>query len=405
MKMVSLLIGLVIGLTMPSAYLLINWQDFQSQVQLRGVEITYNAKAVIKDNPDLWYYNVSKFMEIADESKFGTGIKSIKILDKQYNIVYEDVLDNKLTMTYPFRSPIMYNNEVYGFIQIEESIEQLVLRTVWLAIICIIIGVIIGVALYRYSVSIVRVAEQDVWCYVEQSTRQAELDIARLDRLKIVGQMAASIGHEIRNPMTTVRGYLQFFARKAEFHLLVSQFQLMIDELDRANSIITEFLSLSHNKAVQKTDCNLNSIMEKMKPLIQTNALLRGLTVEFDLNHIPNIYIDEKEIQQLILNITQNGLEAMTSGGYLLIKTDVEDDDIRLLIIDQGTGIDPSILANIGTPFFTTKETGTGLGLAVCYSIAHRHGATIEFTRSEGTTICITSFPQSKELEASPNRQ
>jgi len=396
--MLSILIGLFISLVMPSAYFLINWQEFHSQAELRSVEITYNAKSVIKDNPDLWYYNISKFMEIADDSKFRKGIKSIKIVDKNENLIFEEILNNELEMVYSFRSPIKYNNEVYGFIEIQESIKQLVFGTVRLAMLFTILGVVIGVALYKNSVSIVRIAEKDVWFHAEQTKRQAELDVARLDRLKIVGQMAASIGHEIRNPMTTVRGYLQLFSRKDEFLPLASQFQLMIDELDRANSIITEFLSLAHNKAVKKKDCNLNSIIEKLEPLIQSNALLRGLSVEYDLKDIPEIYIDKKEIQQLILNITQNGLEAMTSGGCLFIKTDVENNEIRLLIIDQGTGIDPNILANIGTPFFTTKETGTGLGLAVCYSIAHRHQAKIEFIRSEENTICITRFPQAVDL-------
>jgi len=393
-----MLIGLVISLTMPISYFIINWKEFHSQAELRSVEITYNAKSAVKENPDLWYYNISKYMKIADDSKFRKGIKSIKVVDKNENLLFEEILNDEIDMIHSFRNPIKYNNEVYGFIEIQESIEKLVVETARLAIFFAILGVFIGIGLYRHSVSIVRLAERDVWYHAEQSKREADLNVARLDRLKIVGQMAASIGHEIRNPMTTVRGYLQFFSRKKEFLPLASQFQLLIDELDRANSIITEFLSLAHNKIVKKKKCNLNSLIEKLKPLIQSNALLRGLSVQFDLKDIPEIYIDEKEIQQLIMNITQNGLEAMTSGGCLFIKTDVEENDTRLLIIDQGMGIDPDILHNLGTPFFTTKEMGTGLGLAVCYSIVHRHRATIEFVRSEESTMCITRFPQSADL-------
>jgi len=397
MKIVSIIVGLVISLMMPTLYFAINWQEFKTQGALRSARITYNAKPIIQENPDLWYYNIIKLLEIADDSNSHKGVQSIRIIDGSYNIIFQKILDKEIKLIYSFRSPLNYNNEVYGFIEVQESIEELVFRTVLIAMYFMILGIIMGVVLYKYSARIVRLAEQDVWSYVEKSKRQAELDVARLDRLKIVGQMAASIGHEIRNPMTTVRGYLQFFSRKTEFSLLSAQFKLMIDELDRANSIITEFLSLAHNKVVEKKNYNLNHLMEKMKPLIESNALILGLSVEFDLQDIPNIYIDVKEIQQLILNITQNGLEAMKPGGCLVVKTDITDQVARLLIIDEGPGIDPNVLANIGTPFFTTKETGTGLGLAVCYSIAHRHGATIEFTRSEEKTMCITRFTQAVE--------
>ena len=93
--------------------------------------------------------------------------------------------------------------------------------------------------------------------------------------LSIVGKMAAAIGHEIRNPLTTVRGYLQFFSMKKEFQTFDSQFQLMIDELDRSNNIITEFLNLAHNKAVNMVNCQLTQTIEAMYPLLQSDATIR----------------------------------------------------------------------------------------------------------------------------------
>jgi len=105
------------------------------------------------------------------------------------------------------------------------------------------------------------------------------------------------------------------------------------------------------------------------------------------------LLLDEKEIRQLLLNLVRNGLEAMSEGGSLTIRTRQKGRDIRLSIEDEGEGISPKVLEKMGTPFFSTKEQGTGLGLAVCYGIAKRHNASIHVeTGSKGTTFHI-QFP------------
>ena len=102
------------------------------------------------------------------------------------------------------------------------------------------------------------------------------------------------------------------------------------------------------------------------------------------------ILVDPKEIRQLILNLSKNGLEAMEAGGCLTIHTCTKGDEVWLSVEDQGHGIDPELLEKIGTPFFTTKETGTGLGLAICYSIAARHHARIDVqTGPDGSTFSV----------------
>jgi signal transduction histidine kinase len=373
---------------------MISWQEFQSQALIRSTAFTEKMTRTIQDSSELWYYNLAEYIELADESSLHRELVSISIFDKNNELVFTQGTGVEDRMTYLFRNPIMVNNEAYGYVEFRESIQQLVLVTIKIAIFFVILGIAIGLFLYRYSVNIVRVAEKDVLS-AEQSRRQADRELARLERLRIVGQMAAAIGHEVRNPLTTVRGYLQYFSLKEDLLPLQSQFQLLIDELDRANSIITEFLSMAHNKVIKLHECSLNTLIRELQPLIQSVAQLRGLSVEFDLKNVPNIYVDAKEIKQLVLNITQNGLEAMESEGCLFIKTDVEENNIRLLIIDQGVGIAPDLMPKIGTPFFTTKETGTGLGLAVCYSIAHRHQAKIDFESCAGCTRCIIRFPHS----------
>jgi two-component system, sporulation sensor kinase E len=216
-------------------------------------------------------------------------------------------------------------------------------------------------------------------------------ELTRFDQLNLVGEMVATIGHEVRNPMTTVRGFLQFLSNKEECNSFKDYFQLMIEELDRANSIISDFLSLAKNKQVMLENQNLNTIIKTIAPLLQSNAVISNKTLHLDLNPIPNLPLDSKEIRQLILNLVHNALDAMPLHGNITIKSFMKKNKVVLAIQDEGTGIPSELIEKLGTPFLTTKEKGTGLGLAVCYRIVARHKATIEFdTGSKGTTFFIT---------------
>ena len=233
-------------------------------------------------------------------------------------------------------------------------------------------------------------------CHNISERRMYEKEMARLDRLNLVGQMAAGIGHEIRNPMTTVRGFLQLLGDKEEFLNSKDYFDLMIEELDRANAIITEFLSLAKNKVVNLQPESLKKLIENIYPLIQADAMVSDKEIIIDLQDTNVLSLDEKEIRQLILNLVRNGLEAMSGGGKLRIETYPDGDETVLAIKDEGNGMKPEDLEKIGTPFFTTKENGTGLGLATCYSIAARHNAEIQIeTGPTGTTffVCFKSRP------------
>jgi len=220
--------------------------------------------------------------------------------------------------------------------------------------------------------------------------KQLAREMARLDRLNLVGEMAASIAHEVRNPMTTVRGFLQLFKGKKQFAESIEYLDLMIKELDMANAIITEYLSLARNKPVNLEIQNLNAIIESLFPLIQADAALADKYAQIELGNIPELLLDKKEINQLMLNFVRNGLEAMSAGGGLTIKTYLDGEAVILAVQDRGKGIEPEVLNKMGTPFFTTKDNGTGLGMAVCYSIAARHKATINVqTSPKGTTFFV----------------
>nr|WP_282434462.1 MASE3 domain-containing protein [Desulfosporosinus acididurans] len=230
--------------------------------------------------------------------------------------------------------------------------------------------------------------------------KRLQAEIFHLDRLNLVAQMAAGIGHEIRNPMTTVRGYLQLLGVKPEYSSQKSIFELMISELDRANSIISEFLSLARTKKAELELQNLNDILNNLYPLLEADTFNQNKQIEFVPGTIPDILINKKEITQLVLNLTRNGLEAMKERGRLRITTISEMDHVVLTVEDEGCGISNEDLAKLGTPFFTTKDYGTGLGIATCFKIAQNHQAKIDIdSGSQGTKFTIT-FPLPLELMA-----
>lgn len=221
-------------------------------------------------------------------------------------------------------------------------------------------------------------------------TKQLEEQMVRLDKLNVVGQMAAGIAHEIRNPMTTVNGFIQFLKINSDFSKYIEYFDLMIDELNRANSIITGFLALAKEKSMDLGAENLNRIIQSIAPLIQAEAIMDNKLVRLELEDIPDLQLSQNDIRQLILNLVRNGLEASAPGSGIILRTSMEDGQVVFKVEDQGNGIEPHILEKLGTPFMTTKENGTGLGLVVCYNVAEKHGASIKVdTSSSGTTFSV----------------
>ena len=234
--------------------------------------------------------------------------------------------------------------------------------------------------------------EDGICCFFRDISdkKNYENEMKRLSGLDLIAQMAAGISHEIRNPLTTVRGFLQLLSKKdacLEYH---EYFTLMIDEIDRANSIITEFLSMGNTRSTDMQELNLNSILHDISPLLEVDAYNQNKRLQLDTTEIPLLLLNRNEIRQLILNLYRNGLEAMEEEKILTIRTYTEKEHVVLAVVDQGNGIKPEILDKLGTPFFSTKDNGTGLGLGVCYAIAARHHAKIEIqTGARGTTFFV----------------
>lgn len=249
-----------------------------------------------------------------------------------------------------------------------------------------------SVSAYSPAKGYVAVISKDVTHYLS-----LKKEVARLDRLNLIGNMAAGLAHEIRNPLTVVKGYLQYLKRKLPSYLY-DQFHLVLEELGRIEEIITVFLSIAKDKPTELAKQDLNQIINGIAPLLQTDALKRGMGIDFKLSpNLPMLFLSEKEIKQLLLNLATNGLAAMKEHGTLTIETAEKDDEIILSITDSGIGIPPKLHQKIFDPFFTTRDEGTGLGLAICASIAERHNALIQVSSEEGKGSCFTIiFPNDK---------
>ena len=223
--------------------------------------------------------------------------------------------------------------------------------------------------------------------------KQEEKKQRYYDQLKIIGEMAAGVAHEVRNPLTTIKGFLQLMEKNEDFGDYRNLFNLMIEEVNRINEIITGFLDLSKEKPNKLENSDLNDIITTIIPLLETRALQEGKHIKLELGSIPKLNVDKNEIRQLLLNLINNSLDAMAKGQSVQIITAVEEGHVMLSIMDEGEGIPSHIIDKISVPFVTSKDTGTGLGLSICYSIAKRNNAEINYTSSsKGTTFNICFY-------------
>ncbi|WP_045518324.1 ATP-binding protein [Neobacillus niacini] len=225
---------------------------------------------------------------------------------------------------------------------------------------------------------------------ITERKEQTEQLLQKSEKLALLGQMAAGIAHEIRNPLTSIKGFIQLF--KTEKHQ-VEYYDIVLSELDRINDIVGEFLVLAKPTAAVFAEKDVKELIKDVVTLINTQSILNNVQIfvefEFDL---PKISCEENQLKQVFLNLLKNAIEAMPNGGTIDVRVNVrEEGKISIQIIDQGVGIPKERIPTLGEPFYTTKEKGTGLGLMTCYKIIESHNGqlTIDSEVNEGTTIEI----------------
>lgn len=218
---------------------------------------------------------------------------------------------------------------------------------------------------------------------VSERNRMDDL-IRKSDKLSVVAQLAAGVAHEIRNPLTAIKGFLQLFQREKEFN---EQFlDLVMEELERVESIIYEYLTLAKpNHESTFDNLHLQPLVNKVMTLVETQSIMKNVQIDFEYEKVPTICGSEKQLKQVLLNLIKNAIEAVDVNGEIVIRLlNHAEDQICIQIEDNGCGISSERIARLGEPFYSTKEKGTGLGLMVCYKIIEHHQGIVTIHSEEG---------------------
>lgn len=225
--------------------------------------------------------------------------------------------------------------------------------------------------------------------------RKLQNEIRRKEKLAALGGLAAGVAHEIRNPLSSIKGLASLFKNKFVDNKDDREAaEVMIREVDRLNRVISELLEFARPSNLNFKPTNINYVLDHSVRLIQEDAKTKDIKILLSKeNNLPTLFIDPDRFVQCLLNLYLNGIQAMENGGNLSIRAFLgKMQDVRIEIADTGTGIAAEYMDKIFDPYFTTKTSGTGLGLAIVQKIieAHEGRITVRSAPGEGTGITVS---------------
>lgn len=346
-----------------------------------------NKPSVLQQFSDSFMRNVNlgimifdtnyRLLEISDMASQILGHNRECLLNKSINQLFESapgdfqlVASSLLNGTVVRNHPVIWHN---GNIRYDLLIDSSMLRDAF--------GTIAGAYIIVKDVS---------------NLRSLEAQLHRSDRLAMIGQIAAGTAHEIRNPLTSIKGFIQLLQSALECKKLEREagyLTIVKSEIDRINELVNEFLLLGKRKDTRYRPTSVAQTIHNILPIIMSEANLHSITVNYMVaDNLPLVHADSELLKQVFLNICKNAIEAMDEHGVLTIVERLSDDQvIHIDIRDTGSGIPDYLIDKIFDPFFTTKENGTGLGLAVCQRIVHDMGGQITVSSDRhGTTFTIS---------------
>ncbi|WP_017753500.1 sensor histidine kinase [Calidifontibacillus oryziterrae] len=229
-------------------------------------------------------------------------------------------------------------------------------------------------------------------------------EITKSDKSKLVSDLAASISHEVRNPLTVTKGFLQLL-RDNDFTKDKREqfFDLAIKELEHAETIITDYLTFAKPDSDRRQIINAYEELNKSVEIIKSYANMRSVAIETEfLDRTSWVLGERQKLHQCIMNISKNSIDAMPSGGLLHVRLESDDDFVTIIINDTGIGMNTKQIEQLGVPYFTTKEHGTGLGMMVVMNIVKSMKGKIKYMSKpgEGTTVLLT-FPKVEQQQMS----
>lgn len=218
--------------------------------------------------------------------------------------------------------------------------------------------------------------------------KKSEEAIIRSEKLSLIGQLAAGIAHDIRNPLTSLKGFVQLLKTRNTDYV-----DVMMEELEHINYVVNEFMTLAKPHLNYYIESKVLELVQSVIGFLQPHAHLYNVQIQLELDQeIPVIYCNPDQIKQVLINVLKNAIESMVSGGLIHISFRISlHQTLVICVKDQGIGISEERLTQLGEPFYTTKANGTGLGLMVCKRIVEGHGGklTILSKINQGTTVEI----------------
>lgn len=224
---------------------------------------------------------------------------------------------------------------------------------------------------------------------ITERKRTAER-LLRTEKLAAVGQLAAAVTHEIRNPLTVLSGFTQLIAEKNPDPTTQSYCNLMKSEIDRIHMIVSEFLVFAKPQAERLVEYDLHRLILETVALMEPEAHQHQTTLRcFWKGSVPLLHCDPNAIKQVLINLIKNSIEAMPTGGGVRLEVEGKEEEVVIRVQDEGMGMDETTLHHLTEPFFTSKEHGTGLGMAISQKIISNHGGQlcVESKLHEGTRV------------------
>ncbi|WP_226646973.1 ATP-binding protein [Mesobacillus subterraneus] len=236
-----------------------------------------------------------------------------------------------------------------------------------------------------------------------------EKQAQQMEKLSVVGELAAGIAHEIRNPLTSMKGFAKIVKESVSDQKLIPYLDIMMDEMERINQIVNEFMFIAKPKEnVRFQNTNVNKLLRDCIQFMGPQANLKSINIELEAKVQINLNCDGNQIKQVLINLLQNAIEATENNGHF-IGVSLEEasaDAVMITVSDKGCGIPESRFNRLFEPFYSTKEKGTGLGLLTCKRIIdlHQGSIDIESEPGAGTTIRIV-LPRNRNVESMLNAE
>lgn len=231
------------------------------------------------------------------------------------------------------------------------------------------------------------------------SRKKTEEVLIRTEKLSVIGELAAGVAHEIRNPLTSLKGFAKLL-RDEDLTNKDMYLDIILDEIERINHIVSDFMTLAKPFVVEFKEKKFLPLVMHVISLLESECHLNNIQVNLlyfeDFDHI-TVYCDEHQLKQVFLNLMKNAIEAMPLGGDIDVTLSTEKNEIKLEIKDNGIGMSAQMLERLGEPFYSTKEQGTGLGLMVSKNIIQNHNGTMRVDSEPGVgTKFVIFLPQHK---------